>query len=197
MAKFQIQTGHWTSNVGTQGMSLTIEDAVSGLPLASIRLTPEQAYDLMRGAHISVEGEQTPDLSKIGKRMVHESFDVPPGVLDVVNYDEWESTGERWARANHPGWDSYSARRSNSGTVRVIVRKWVPACESTDPDAGQCELAAGHSGNHANDYVQWGREETAVCNACGWHGSEDDLPEGQVCPKCGQDEVNFFTPGSE
>lgn len=37
--------------------------------------------------------------------------------------------------------------------------------------------------------------ENAVCNACGWEGDADKLADQAVCPKCGQPELNFFTPG--
>lgn len=35
--------------------------------------------------------------------------------------------------------------------------------------------------------------EHAVCNACGWEGDAAH----DLCPACGQDEVNYFTPASE
>lgn len=163
---FQIQSGHWHSNDGTHGMSLTIRDEVSGVTMASFQLTPEQSYDMMRGSTFTVEGHHGNRLDWVGKRMVNESHAVPSYVLKDVHYSELADVGKAWAEATLPGWDAYEARRNNSGGVTVVTRKWV-------------ELA----------------EETAVCNACGWRGSEDALPEGQVCPKCGLDEVHFFTPG--
>lgn len=32
-------------------------------------------------------------------------------------------------------------------------------------------------------------QETAVCNACGWEGEAAH----DICPACGQDELNYFT----
>lgn len=163
---FRVQTGHWHSNDGTRGMSLEIQDDLSGVVMALLRLTPKQAYDLMRGSRFTVEGEHG-ELDWVGKTMVHESHAVPRKVLEFVHYSALADVGKAWAEANIPGWDVYEARRNNSGGVTVVTRKWVAQAE-----------------------------ETATCNACGWTGSEDDLPEGQTCPKCGQDEVNFFTPGA-
>ncbi len=34
--------------------------------------------------------------------------------------------------------------------------------------------------------------ETAVCNACGWEGTEDDVASYGTCPACGQDQVDYF-----
>lgn len=37
--------------------------------------------------------------------------------------------------------------------------------------------------------------DRAVCNACGWEGDEGDAPGGH-CPKCKQDQVNYFFPAT-
>jgi hypothetical protein len=45
--------------------------------------------------------------------------------------------------------------------------------------------------------------DRAVCDACGWEGTEDDIKQhgdavvGDPCPRCGQDEVNYFSGGPE
>lgn len=165
---FRVQSGHWHGNDGSRGMSLEIQDDLSGVIMARLRLTPEQAYDLMRGSTFSVEGEHGSRLDWVGKVMVHESHAVPREVLKDVHYSEMADVGQAWAKANLPGWDTYEARRNNSGGVNVVTRSW-----------------------HAL------KVETAVCSACGWKGSEDELPEGQTCPQCRADEVNFFTPGGD
>lgn len=118
--RFYIQTGS-----GSDGLSLHIEDDVSGMTLLDVRLTPEQAYNLMRGTMLHIDGLQTDRLDRVGKQMLNESVEVPGRVFNDAPYGDREKLGEQWARENMTGWDSYEARRTNTGGVRVVLRKWV------------------------------------------------------------------------
>jgi hypothetical protein len=106
-------------------MTLHIEDDVSGMTLLDLRLTPEQAYGLMRGTALHIDGVQTDRLDRVGKQMVNDSVEVPGRFFNDAPYADREKLGEQWARENVPGWDSYEASRTNTGGVRVVVRKWV------------------------------------------------------------------------
>jgi predicted RNA-binding Zn-ribbon protein involved in translation (DUF1610 family) len=37
--------------------------------------------------------------------------------------------------------------------------------------------------------------EHAVCNTCGWEGTEDEV-QSHICPWCGQPDINYFNPDS-
>lgn len=117
---FVVQSGS-----GPDGLRITIEDESSGQTVALLNLTPEQAYNLMRGSSMTLTGKQTDRLDRIGKRMVNEAMEVPGSLLLEVEYGERVSVGEEWARGIAPDWDVYEARRTNTGGVRVVVRKWV------------------------------------------------------------------------
>lgn len=121
---FRVQTGHWHSNDGTRGMSLEILDELSNVPLASLRLTPEQAYDLGRGSTFTVEGSHG-ELGRVGKTMVNNVLNTPAGLLVNVHHSKLTDVGRAWAVKNFPGWDVYEARRNNSGGVTIVTRKWV------------------------------------------------------------------------
>ena len=166
--QLSVQTSHWHSNDGTHGMRLHVEDRVSGAVLLSLSLTPEQAYNLMRGSTQTLTGEHG-RLDQVGKQMVHEGITYDHKAFEGLGYSDRDGRLERaveLAKTDLPGWESYEPRHTNAAGVTVIVRKWVEV-----------------------------PEETAVCNACDWKGAEDELAEGQTCPKCGLDEVHFFTPG--
>jgi hypothetical protein len=38
--------------------------------------------------------------------------------------------------------------------------------------------------------------DRAVCEVCPWEGNESDIeytgPDGDVCPECGRDTINYF-----
>jgi hypothetical protein len=94
-------------------------------PLADIQLTAEQTWSLLRGGTMHVDGKQTDHLERVGKQMVNESLSVPGSLIRDVEYGDRVKVGEQWARETAPGWDTYEARRTNTGGVSVIVRKWI------------------------------------------------------------------------
>jgi hypothetical protein len=118
--RFYLQSGS-----GSDGLHLHIEDDVSGVTLADIQLTAEQTWSLLRGGTMHVDGKQTDHLERVGKQMVNESLSVPGSLIRDVEYGDRVKVGEQWARETAPGWDTYEARRTNTGGVSVIVRKWI------------------------------------------------------------------------
>jgi hypothetical protein len=123
--EFSVHSGHWNSSDGTLGMSLRIEDKSSGVLIADLRLTPEQAYNLMRGSRFDTEGEQSPHLDRVSKLMVAESLEVPGSIISSASYGERLKVARQWAREIAPDWDVYEPRRRNNGGISVTIRKWV------------------------------------------------------------------------
>lgn len=114
------------SGANGDGLRLNIKDGESGLSFAEVRLTPEQIWTMVRGGHMELTAEGTEHLDRFGKAMVHETFEVPDEVLDGSGWGpEALKLADSWTRVEHPGWDSYSARRTNQGTILVIARKYV------------------------------------------------------------------------
>jgi hypothetical protein len=113
------------SSSGPDGLRIIIEDESSCQIVARLNLTPEQAYNLLRGTTMTLTGTQTDRLDRIGKRMVNEFVEVPDSVFNDAPYGDRERLGRQWAQENAPGWDVYEARRTNAGGVRVVMRKWV------------------------------------------------------------------------
>lgn len=113
------------SGSGTDRLVLSIEDVASSITLARMELNPQQIWDLLRGSSFEVVAQMTDRLDLIGKTMEIQSVDVPGSFLLNVKYGDRAAVGERWARDNHPGWEAYEARRTNTGGVTVVLRKWV------------------------------------------------------------------------
>lgn len=133
---FQISTG-----VGSDGLRLEVIDEASRTHVVTFnRLTPEQIYRILTGGTINVTGEMASETSvgRIGKWMYNRSVDVPANVFTALGYGGYGDreakiiAGTAWAKKQHPGWDAHEARTTNSGGVRVILRRWVADGE---PDA--------------------------------------------------------------
>lgn len=125
--KFTVETGHWNNNHGEHGMSLRIQDALSGVTLVSLQLSAEQAYDFVRGSHQELPGDQSPNLDRVGKTMVNDSVTYESRHLGGWNTerDAKLTLAVTMAKTDMPGWDSYEPRHTNSAGVTVVVRKWV------------------------------------------------------------------------
>ena len=150
--RFYLQT-----STGSDVFRLHIEDDISGETLVDIKLDAKQAYDFLRGGTMHVNGGQSPHLDRVGKQMINESFEVPREILQPLERGEYLQAAETWAREAHPNWEQYEPRRNNSGGANVVVRRWVEdsTCGVTDEE-NRCTLPAGHDGNHADGYIQWG-----------------------------------------
>lgn len=128
MPNLTIQSG---SN--QDGLRVTVIDEVSRTVLAEFKLTPGEVFELVKGGVVNVEGKIGNDLDRVGKLMLNDSVEVPRAITDplTMNQEARLMTGTDWARAGHPGWDTYSPRFTNRGTVIVTMRKWIdnPAAE--------------------------------------------------------------------
>lgn len=127
---FRIQTGHWHDNQGGHGMSLHVEDELSGVTLLDLQLTAEQAYDFMRGSTQTVQGNHSPRLDRVGKRMVNDSLTYDSKDLGDHFWSDRDAKlahAVELAKAEWPDWESYEPRHTNSAGVTVVVRKWVAA----------------------------------------------------------------------
>lgn len=128
--KFTVETGHWHDNHGEHGMSLRIQDALSGVTLVSLQLSAEQAYDFVRGSHQELPGDQSSNLDRVGKQMVNDSVTYERQDLGEAFWNDRDATlakAVEMAKADLPGWESYEPRHTNRAGVTVVVRKWVAA----------------------------------------------------------------------
>lgn len=118
------------SGVNEDGLRLIISDDTSTEVVAKFELDPAQLFSLLKGGHAEVDGEMSSHLDRLGKTMLVESVDVPREFTDRIQFRDRDAkldAGKVWVEGNHPGWDTYSPRHTNTGTVRVILRKWVSA----------------------------------------------------------------------
>ena len=106
------------------GLRLTIEDEASGMILAKVNLDADQAWKLMGGGYIHVDGEHTDHFDRIGKRMLVAQEVYTHQMLSASTRDTMVEDAEQSARADRPGWDTYTGRRNNTGGVTVVLRKW-------------------------------------------------------------------------
>jgi hypothetical protein len=147
---FQIQTGHWFDNQGGHGMTLHVEDETSGVCLLDLKLTPEQAYDLMRGSTQNLTGIQTDNLERVGRQMVNQSVIYSANQLDDVPWDDRDgklAKAVEMAKVDLPGWDSYEPRHNNAAGVVVVARKWVELDENGDVMADDWETISYSEGD--------------------------------------------------
>jgi hypothetical protein len=118
---FTVETGR-----SSEGLSVRILDEISRTLLASFRLDAEQAWAITGGGIVHVSGEISARLDRVGKLMRNESATYSIRQLNHVKYGEQEAEAARLAKAEHPGWDSYEARRHRGGlAIKVVMRKWV------------------------------------------------------------------------
>lgn len=121
---FRIESG-----ANEDGLRIGVQDAASGETLAQVILNHEQLWAMLRGGSIRLEGRMTDHLDRVGKTMVNDMVEAPKGVVQAVGYDRDArlEAAANWARTEHPGWDTYAPRHTNTGGVRVVLRKWVSA----------------------------------------------------------------------
>lgn len=116
------------SGTSEDGLRLIISDETSCEVVAHVQLDPTQIFTLMKGGSIKVDGRMSDHLDRVGKTLVVEQVDVPREITDGINFRDRDAklhAGKVWAEGNHPGWDTYSPRHTNTATVRVVLRKWV------------------------------------------------------------------------
>lgn len=118
------------SGAGEDGLRLGVQDAASGEMLAQIQLSPEDLWRLLKGGSIQIDGRSTDHLDRIGKRMMVDTVNVPRDITDTVSSRDRDREGRLkaavdWASVTHPNWDAYQAHHTNTGTVRIVLRKWV------------------------------------------------------------------------
>lgn len=128
MTQLDVSSGFYTSSHGPGGFHITVNDPASTLPIMKLDLSAEQLAALLRGTTQSVEGElmfgKYPE--RIGKTMEHDFLSVPRIITShAYDREQQENAAMEWAKNFAPDWDTYAARRTNAGTIKVIVRRWV------------------------------------------------------------------------
>lgn len=105
-------------------LRISVIDEVSHTTIVRFTLSPEQVYAMVGGAYFEAEGEITDLWSRVGKTMVVDSVMYDRKDLPGSTYEQLVDDAEQAARADRPGWETYEARRTNTGGVRVILRRW-------------------------------------------------------------------------
>ena len=119
--KLVLETGRSTDRV-----TVRVMDEVSGQTIVSFVLDPEQAFAFLGGAYVEIDGEVTENFDRVGKTMRTDSVVYTSADLKASTYDQQLGDAEAMARADRPGWDTYSAHRRGGGygAVQVTMRKW-------------------------------------------------------------------------
>jgi hypothetical protein len=118
--KIQIDTGR-----SRDSLSVRIADETSGETLAAFRLDQEQFFTMTGGGSLHLDAAMTDHLDRVGKTMVVDSEEVEARDLRASTYDQRVNDAVELVRADRPGWDEYSGRRTNRASVLVTMRKWV------------------------------------------------------------------------
>ena len=110
----------------TDCITVRVEDEISGTTIVSFTLDPEQTFALLGGTSQHIDGQITEHFDRVGKTMRVDSVVYTQQDLRASTYDQAEGDAEQLARADRPGWDTYSAHRRGGGygAVQVTMRRW-------------------------------------------------------------------------
>lgn len=114
------------SGRGTETLRITVSDEISGQTLASVTLDQKQIWDMLGGGILHVAGEvvEPRHVHRIGKVMRTDSVIYGRDDLKASTYEQMLEDAAAMAKADRPGWEVYSPRRTNAGTVHVVMRRW-------------------------------------------------------------------------
>lgn len=113
------------SGANSDGLRIYIRDEASGVMLAGFTLDTQQVWDVLRGGQASVEALMTEHFDRVGKTMEHESVYYSRDMFGRAKPEQALADAEQLARADRPSWDEYDPRRTNTGSVQVVMRRWV------------------------------------------------------------------------
>lgn len=122
-----------TSNRGGDYGNLQITDQRSGLRIATIEMTPQQAFMFLTGCHVTVDAEILPEHLRhlIGKVMEHGGIQFPPEVVAGYQREPNERMTEFAETARiEGGWDTASWSRHTFGW-QLTGRRWVERINDT------------------------------------------------------------------
>lgn len=109
-----------------ESLQITVEDSISGQPLVNFTLDPDQIWQILGGGYVYLNGDiiAPKHMHRLGKTMVVDSVVYDRKALSASTYDQQLDDAEQLARADRPGWETYSPRRTNTGVVHVTLRRW-------------------------------------------------------------------------
>lgn len=109
---------------GTDRLTVRVEDEISGTSIVSFELDPDTVWRFLGGSHVEIDGMITEHFDRVGKTMRTDSVVYDRKALSASTYDQQLDDAEQLARADRPGWETYSPRRTNTGVVHVTLRRW-------------------------------------------------------------------------
>jgi hypothetical protein len=118
------------SGANRDGLRITIHDNASHEVVAYMQLDNDETLSLLRGGSFQVDGRITARLDRVGKIMMNDQVEVPRSVLNDFGYNDRDAklqAAEQWARENTKDWEQFEPRHTNTGGVKVVMRKWVEA----------------------------------------------------------------------
>lgn len=119
-AKLRIESGHSAAGLGVRVM-----DDASGVCLADFDLDPKQVWQFLGGAFLEVDGTHTNHFDRVGKAMQVDEEHYGREALKASTYEQALGDAEQMAKADRPGWDEYTARRTGGmAGVVVTLRRW-------------------------------------------------------------------------
>jgi hypothetical protein len=121
MPRIRIESGR-----GSNDLRISVRDQISGTTLAQFTLTAEQYFTMAGGGHVDLDGKISEHLDRVGKSEEVEVVHYGHDDLRASTYDGMLADAEQMARADRPGWDTYSSRRGGGGSTRITVtlRRW-------------------------------------------------------------------------
>ena len=115
-----------SSGRGNDWLRVTVEDEISGMAIVRFDLSPGDFWSFAGGAYLTIDGEITEHFDRVGKAMRTDRVVYTRDDLKSSTYDQQLNDAKAMARADRPGWDTYSAQRRGGGYggVQVTMRRW-------------------------------------------------------------------------
>jgi hypothetical protein len=126
--KLSVQGGMSTSNDHRTParFHLRIEDRTSSVLLADVTLTAEEWLRLTNGTMLTVDGDVSPHLERVGRKMVVRQVPVPRDAVPSYNRTQAALEARDWAEPRAEEGETTEVRSTNSGWV-AIYRAWPEA----------------------------------------------------------------------
>jgi hypothetical protein len=105
---------------------LRIEDRTSGELLAEITITAEEWLRLTNGTVLTVNGNVSPHLDRVGRKMVVRQVPVPREAVTSYHQQEGKEQATAWAKPRAEEGETTEVRNTSAGWI-TIYRSWPEA----------------------------------------------------------------------
>jgi hypothetical protein len=105
---------------------LRIEDRTSSVLLADVTLTAEEWLRLTNGTMLTVDGDVSPHLERVGRKMVVRRLGIPRNAVPSYNREQAAVEARDWAEPRAEEGETTEVRDTNSGWI-AIYRSWPEA----------------------------------------------------------------------